>query len=117
MRNTEYPDVGIFDVLAAVWRGIRPQRWLFWGILAAFLAGNLADIVIPLFYKDFFDTVAGAENPSVVVPALIGIVGIIFALNAGKWFMFRLGLWGSNYVQVFGMARLREQSFDYLIRH
>jgi len=117
MRNTEYPTVGVFDVFSAMWRGIRPERLLFFGALAAFLIGNVIDVIVPLFYKRFFDTVTEGHAPEVAVPALLSIVGIIFAMNAVKWLFFRAGLFGSNRVEVNGMARLREQSFDYLIRH
>jgi ATP-binding cassette subfamily B protein len=117
MRNIEYPAVGAFDVFRNLWRGIHPDRFLFFGVCAAFAAGNIMDVLVPIFYKKFFDTLTTAAVPKEAVQILLGIIVTILLFNATKWLFFRIGLIGVNRVESRGMARLRQQSFDYLMRH
>jgi len=117
MKKIHYPDVGIFSVLKEIWRGLRPDAWLFFIVLAAFVVGHSVSVFVPLFYKRFFDTITTAGDPSVEVTVLVGIITSILLLNAVNWFLFRLGLFGLNRVESRGMARLRQRSFDYLMHH
>lgn len=117
MQKIHYPDVGVFSVLGAIWRGLKPDTWLFFGVFASFIAGNSIVVFVPLFYKRFFDTITTAPDPRVAVPALVGIIMTILLLNTVNWILFRVGLFGLNRVESRGMARLRQQSFDYLMHH
>lgn len=117
MQKIEYPEVGVFAVLKAIGRGLHPDRWLFFLVLAAFITGNTISVFVPLLYKQFFDTVTTASDPASSVPMLIGIITAVLALNGTNWLLFRGGLFGLNRVELRGMARLRQQAFDYLMHH
>jgi len=117
MQKIEYPKVGVFNVLAEIWKGLRPDKWLFFAVLTAFIVGHSISVFVPLFYKRFFDTVTTVADPSSAIPLLVGIITTILLLNGTNWILFRIGLFGLNRVESRGMARLRQNSFDYLMHH
>lgn len=117
MQRIEYPEVGVFHVLKAIGRGLKPDAWLFFLVLASLVTGNTIAVFIPLLYKRFFDTVTTAPDPAASVPALIGIITTVLVLNGTNWLLFRGGLFGLNRIESRGMALLRQQAFDYLMHH
>lgn len=118
MKRVEYPDVGIPEVLSEIWRGLKPQGWLFalTGI-TFFAAAVIGAVVVPLYYKDFFDVLTLAPDRTIAVPALIAIVVAVGMLNAMRWALRRIGDFSIATLEADTMARLRQRAFEYLIRH
>src|SRR5581483_857087 len=117
MRSPSLAKASVADILRALWNGTKPQRWAFYVSIAAFVTTNILGLVAPLFYKKFFDTLTLAGDKAARVPELIGILVVILVLNAANWLIFRVGLSLLNGLEAKTMARLRQQSFDYLIGH
>jgi len=118
MQKIEYPRVGVFDVLRAIWAGIRHQKWLFFLSIAAFtIDQTVRTVFIPLYYKDFFDTLIAADNPSNAVPMLLGIVIAIGIFNFSRIILRRVGDFSVSALETKTMARLRQMAFEYTIRH
>ncbi len=107
----------MFAVYRAMWQGIRPQGFLFFAAIFAFILGNAASILIPLQYKQFFDTITESAQSESVVPVLISIILMVAAINAFRWCMIRFGTFSIISIEAKGMARLRQRAFDYLIHH
>lgn len=115
--NIVYPEVKLKDVLAAFWRGIKPQKWfLFLAILSIILA-NIVSIVTPLFYRNFFDIVSAPGDKSQVAHQLLVIIIQIAVLNGFMWLFYRIGTFFNIIYQADGIARLKQQMYDYMMEH
>ncbi len=74
-------------------------------------------ILVPLFYKKFFDIITTSENHSLVVPSLVHLVVIIFGLNMILWAAFRIASFANSYLEARVMSDLRQQAFTYMLQH
>lgn len=117
-QNTiTYPKVGFWDISRAFWRGIKPQKWWLFSLIFLVVGVNVVWVIIPLFYKEFFDVIASSANKGAVAPALIGIIIKIAILHVVVWIFYRSYALINNDFQARTMARLRQQAYDYLMSH
>lgn len=119
MQRIEYPKVGVFDIMRAMWIGIRPQGGIFFlGISAFLIDQTIRAAAVPLYYKELFDTltVPGADI-KLAIPALLSIVLAIAGFNFARLVLRRIGDFSVSSVEAQTMARLRQSAFDYLIHH
>src|SRR3989344_6546101 len=115
--NITYPEVKLKDVLAAFWRGIKPQKWGLFFIIFFMVLANIAAVVVPIFYKQFFDIISANGDKSAIAGQLLTIIFEIAILNGFVWLFYRLvTIWNSTY-QTGTIARLKQQAYDYLIEH
>ncbi len=71
------------------------------------------EIVVPLFFKRFFDLLSGGGSAEQLVQILVFIV----LLNAVVWVLWRIVTFGSDALVSRVMADLEKTSFSYLHRH
>jgi ATP-binding cassette subfamily B protein len=116
MKLKELPKAGIADILRALWRGMKPEQWAAYVSVAVFVASNVFQLITPLYYKSFFDQLTATDRAQ-AVPGLIHVLIIILVLNAIGWLLSRIGIFIINRFEANTMARLRQQSFAYLIDH
>ncbi len=110
--------MGVFDVLRVIWKSVRPQKWLFFILLVIFVCVEIISaVLVPLYYKEFFDILTGTAERSVAVSALLAVVVTIGLLNALRWCIRRMGDFSITKLETQTMARLRQKSFEYLIQH
>lgn len=115
--NINYPEVKLKDVFKAFWNGIKPVKWwLFWLFFCVVLA-NTATIVAPIFYKQFFDLISTGLDKSLASQKLVIIIFEILALNLVTWIFYRIATFANNYFQTTVIAKLKQQSYDYLMLH
>ena len=116
-KNIIYPKIRITDVSGSFWQGIKPQKWLFFSLVFFIILGNIIGIIIPIFYKQFFDVIfTGGDKVNIAKDLLIIIVKIGI-LNGFFWLSYRLGtILNINY-QLNSIARLKQQSYNHLIEH
>ncbi len=118
MKEIEYPDVGVLDVWREIWKGIRPQAWLFLIAVATFFSAAFINAVqIPVYYKKFFDSLTTSTDPAQTVPVLIAVIVSVGFLNAIRWALRRMGDFSISTLEADTMARMRQRAFEYLIRH
>ena len=117
MRNINAPKVGIADVIKYFWKAMRPQKWAFWYILLAFTMGSIIDLIVPLFYKKFFDIIVGTTDKMILAPQLTQIIIWVLILHGVIWTFHQTGFFLMNRFVSKTMARIRQLSFDYMIRH
>ncbi|MES2134931.1 MAG: ABC transporter ATP-binding protein [Patescibacteria group bacterium] len=116
--ETKYPRVGTLDVFKALWRGIKPQKGIFFLLIGASIVSSIvASVLIPLSYKEFFDILSGATNPSAAVSSLLTVVVTIALFNVFRWLARRIVDFSISNLEANSMARLRQQAFEYLVRH
>lgn len=116
-KNINYPKVKLRDVLAAFWNGIKLQKWLMFLLLACIVLGNIAAIISPLFYKQFFDIISSGQSASSIVPKLFVLIFYVLAFNALNWFFMRIATLANNFYQPRTMSNLKQQSYDHLMLH
>lgn len=117
MRIKELPRASLVDILRAYWVGMKPQQWAVYTSSVAFALVSVFQLITPLFYKKFFDIITAAGNRPAASQGLVHLLIIILLLNAVSWLSFRIGLFILNRFEAETMARLKQQSFDYLIDH
>lgn len=112
-----YPEVKVKDVFTAFWKGISFKKWwLFWLFFCVVMA-NTATIVTPIFYKQFFDLISTGLDKGLASQKLVIIIFEILALNAVTWIFYRIATFVNNYFQTLVIAKLKQQSYDYLMEH
>lgn len=118
MQMIQYPKVGMWRVFTEIWKGLRPQ-WvlLTFGLVTFLLANIIGAVIVPLYYKQFFDELTSGATPDAIAPVLISIIISVGAWNAIRWALRRGGDFSISNLEADTMSRLRQQAFDYLIKH
>jgi len=116
-RGINYPKVGLKDVIAAFWQGIKPKKWLLFLLIVSITIGNIVVIVIPLFYKHFFDIISAPGAGTDVAPKLFTIIFYVLILNTLFWVFYRIATLANNSYEPSVMANLKQQSYDHLMGH
>lgn len=116
-KSIVYPKVKFRDVARAFWRGIKPQRGWVYFLIFSVAAANVVGIIIPLFYRQFFDIITLGEDKILIAKKLLAIIFYVAFLNFLSWLFYRLATVANVKYQITTMARLKQQSYDYLMRH
>lgn len=116
-RSIIYPEVKFRDVAWVFWKGIKPQRGWVYFLIFSVAAANVVGVIIPLFYKQFFDVITISGDKILVARELLVIVFYVAFLNFLSWLFYRLATVANVKYQITTMARLKQQSYDYLMRH
>jgi len=116
-KNIQYPTIGLVDVMKAFWRGMRPQKWKLFLMIASLILANTAIIITPLFYKRFFDVIVAGGNTPAVAGQLVKIIIYIGLLHGLFWAFYRVAELCNNVFQPMSMANLKQQAYNHLIEH
>jgi ATP-binding cassette subfamily B protein len=116
-KSIVYPKTGLKDVLGAFWRGIRPQKWGLFFLALFIVLASVAAIIVPIFYKQFFDIISAGGDKTAIAGQLLKIIIEIAFLNGLIWLFYRLATIYNNIYQTGTIARLKQQAYDYLIEH
>ncbi len=117
MHEQKFSKVGISDVLKYLWQATIPQKWGFFFTVFGFAVSSIISVIVPLIYKKFFDLLALNTSKDLLTPQLMEIIFVVFALHSVVWILFRTAMTTLNQVEARTMARIRQMSFDYMIRH
>jgi ATP-binding cassette subfamily B protein len=116
-QNIKYPEVRIKDIASYLWRAIKGDWLSLVLIIVGVSAANVFDIIIPLYYKQFFDLLSSSLDKGMLVQELINALLIILALGGGQWLFWRITSFSVVYFEGKVMANLRRQAYSILIRH
>lgn len=105
------------QVLRAFWQSVKPRRWQAAFIVVSVVINSLIAVYVPVFYKQFFDTLTHATDKTQTVAILIRIILIVLALNGAEWIIWRTMDFTNIHFQSRVMADLKERSFRYLLDH
>ena len=103
-------------IFAEFWRAAREYKLILWGSFASFAIGFVANTFVPIFYKEFFDGLAEGRN-ALVAQRLFDVIAAIAILHAVAWIFGRIGIFCANAMEAKISARLKQNSFDYLMLH
>ncbi len=113
----KYPPVTVGDVASSIWSAIKPLKWWMLLTMIGVSFASLVEIIIPLYYRDFFDLLAGSTDKMSDAGQLIHVISMIFLVNAASWLGWRLSTFTNSHYQSMGNAYLKTQGFNYLISH
>jgi ATP-binding cassette, subfamily B, bacterial len=113
-KNKKVP---VKEILRQYWRGVKHYKWLFFPSYILFLSAQIISILIPLYYKRFFDSISNATDLSATAVVLINIIIAVLVLKSINWILWRAGIALYNVMESRIMAKLKQNSFDYIIRH
>ncbi|MDP3985502.1 MAG: ABC transporter ATP-binding protein [bacterium] len=109
--------VSFRDTLAIYWSEMRHHKWLLFFMMVAMISAKILQIIVPLYYKKFFDLLGEAEPTASLAGTLISILVAILVINAVSW----LGWRGANFLNSQFQPRmitgLTERAFANMIGH
>lgn len=82
------------------------------------IGATVLSAIIPLYYKQFFDTLSvAALKDSGVIAHLTSIILFILILQTIVWLFYRVSFFSTSYFQTIVMTDLTNTSFEYLHQH
>ena len=111
--------VQVGRILKKYWQMTKGYKWFMFLALFAVSMANAIQVVIPLYYKDFFDVLASSVGTSkqTEVDSLISTLISIILLNIGAWVCYRTLMATCIYYESRCMSDLSERSLQYLHRN
>lgn len=110
-------NVKISQIFKQYWIGAKPCRWLFLLSYVLYFLMNVANIIVPIFYKKFFDILSKPLDRHLLMPGLINIILIIAAIHLVVWVFFRVADFISSNIMSKTLAKLKQDCFNYMLRH
>lgn len=116
MKETEQ-HIPIHLILKKLWEGVRPYRWQFSGSFLLVIASFTVNILVPLWYKEFFDILGNGSERISSGLRLMRILYVIATLHIINWVFFRLAIFLFNGMEAKVMAQLKQNAFNYMMLH
>lgn len=105
------------DVLKLYGASIAKFPWTVVVIIVGTILASLLGLVVPIYYKEFFDTASQNAPSKDVGEMLMGIIGMILLLNLAAWVCKRTFYYGMVRLAREVMIDLRTTAFNYLVHH
>lgn len=116
-KINNYPKVYLLDVVKFFWQGVKGIKMAFFLSIITIALGSSASILIPLYFKKFFDLLSSEGDKTLLYPQLLDVIFMILAINIVAWIFWRIGSFSVVYFEAHGMANLRKQAYAALIHH
>ena len=113
--NTNLVDTN--DVLKLYGGSLKKYPWSIFLILSAAIVSSVVLVAIPLYYKEFFDTLSLPGAADSFVGTLRDVVLFILGLNLIVFLCRRFISFGMQYLASSMVGDLRTRAFSYLIDH
>ena len=110
-------EIKIKHIFKHFWKAIKPQKWSFFSMLTFFVFSNILHILIPLYYKKFFDLLGQNEYKNILSIQLVDIIIMVLIMHGFIWALNQFGFFTMNRFVANTMSRIRQMCFDYTIRH
>ena len=105
------------DVLRLYATSVRRSPVAIFLVLLGVAAASVIALVVPLYYKDFFDILARGEDALKSVALLRHIILIVLFFGVANFITWRIVHFGMQYLASSVMGDLRERAFGYMIDH
>jgi ATP-binding cassette, subfamily B, bacterial len=104
-------------ILKLFWQHVRPYSGRASIMILLIVLAKIVDVIVPVFYKRFFDLLAGEIVSDDLRFDLVGTVGIILVFHLGAWVCWRVMALISNWFQPRVMTDLNQSAHEYLHGH
>ena len=109
--------VTIKQIFAEYIKGLDGYKATFGITFFLFVIGDIIQVTVPYFYKNFFNILNLGGVKTDLTHGLIRIIIIIAILHFFSWIFFRVGFFLVNHTEANAMSKIKQNSFNYLIRH
>ncbi|MFH1049210.1 MAG: ABC transporter ATP-binding protein, partial [Patescibacteria group bacterium] len=94
-------------------------KYKLWGsiILLSVIFGAATNVITPLFYKKFFDTLVSGQIKEEIVSGLISVLALVLVIKIAGWISWRAADFMSVKFQRSVIADLSNTCFKYLHKH
>lgn len=89
----------------------------FWLVVISIILASAGGIVIPIFYKNFFNIISGAGDVESKLPGMIHMILMVLLFNFITWVFWRIATFAGGYFQTQSTASINNSSFEYLHKH
>lgn len=106
----------ILRIIQTFWISMRPYKWSLLVIFVLIVMSNIGNVIIPLFYKSFFDVLSNTTTID-RVSKLTNIISVILLINGIAWLSWRISTYINNVFQPRVKKDLETRSFAYILDH
>jgi ATP-binding cassette subfamily B protein len=103
--------------LKTYWQFVWKHKVSGFFIMASVVGASFLAVVIPLYFKKFFDVLVSGQGQDIIAKGLISILIIIAGLEFLEWILWRMSGFISSYFQTRILADLANHCFAYLHKH
>ena len=96
---------------------VAKHKLLAWTIIFSICAGSVVGVIIPLYYRDFFNILAGAQDKYLLAQSLIRILIVIVGLKLAEWAFWRIGIVAASLFESRVVYEISNYCFQYLHKH
>ena len=86
-------------IMQTLWVSMRQYRGSMVVIFSLIVFANICWVIIPLYYKSFFDVLSQHTLITDRVPQLIHVITIILVFNGIGWLSWRISTYANNLFQ------------------
>ncbi|HEY4479424.1 MAG TPA: ABC transporter ATP-binding protein [Candidatus Paceibacterota bacterium] len=113
----KYPKVGLSDVFWHYWQSAKLNSVSLFLTLFGIISANILEIIVPTFYKKFFDVFEMPGTTSEIGDKLLHIIVMIAVMHGVVWLSYRIATLSNNNFTSSALANIRQRAFDYMIGH
>ncbi len=117
MAKKESGNIKVSQIIHQFWLGIKPFKKYFFATYFFLFIGTSINVIVPIFYKNFFDTLGTTGDKSLIAPILIKIVIIVLGLKILNWAFWRCGMYSIIKCEAATMGQLKQNAYNYLLNH
>ncbi len=99
------------------WQTVRNHKISLWLTVVSIAMANVIDSITPVYFKYFFNELSSNQSKDILVKSLLSILGIIAILSVGRWLLWRIGGFATNFLESISMSDLSKRCFEYLHKH
>lgn len=105
------------QTLKIYWQHAKAYPGLFWVCLLTTILGALSTVVVPLFFRQFFDVLSVGVKDVETVNKLVSILVFIGLTLLFEFIFWRIGAWANIPLEARTMADLSRTCFNYMHKH
>jgi ATP-binding cassette subfamily B protein len=110
-------NIKISQIFKQFWLGAKPRRGAFFLAYFLYFIASVINIIVPLYYKKFFDLLGQTGDKHLLIFGLTKIIIIIALLHFVMWVFWRTADFTSSFMMSKTLARLKQNCFDYMFKH
>lgn len=105
------------QTLKIYWQAVLNCKILTFFIGAFIIGASIVGTIIPLYFKEFFNTLVGNNDSDIIIKNLIFILIIIAGLKLLEWILWRSADFLNTYFHSKVVTNLSNKCFIYLHKH
>ncbi len=113
----KHTNVSVGQIIEKFWQSTGRYKPWFLVAFIFFLLAQVATVIVPIFYKSFFDILGSHPDKTEAVKSLMRIIEIVLILRLTNWLSWRIAINIYQNMQARVMALIKQTSFDYLTSH